>query len=77
MKSFNIEDGKVTMDSVPTYGWLRKEDVLYYLMTTKMTWEDHLKYYKTPVNNEEENKIHELQGRILALDMAINEIEKA
>ena len=72
MKSFNIENGKVIMDSVPTYGWLRKEDVLYYLMSTKAVWEEQLEYY-----TEDDHRYHDIKGRILALDMAIDEIKKS
>lgn len=72
MKSFNIENGKVIMDSVPTYGWLRKEDVLYYLMSTKAVWDEQLQHY-----TEDNHMYYDLKGRILALDMTIDEIKKA
>lgn len=72
MKSFEIENGKATLSNTPRYGWLRKEDVLYYLISTKETWENQIQYY------DEEDKMHyEMKGRILALDMAISEIERA
>ena len=72
MKSFNIENGKVIMDTVPTYGWLRKEDVLYYLMSNKAVWEEQLQYY-----TEDDHRYYDIKGRILALDMAIDEIKKS
>ena len=72
MKSFNIENGKVTMDTIPVYGWLRREDVLYYLMSTKSVWEEQLQYY-----TEDDHRYYDIKGRILALDMTIDEIKKA
>lgn len=73
IKSFEIEkDGKVIMSNVPSYGWLRKEDVLYYLISTKEVWENQIENYK-----QDEKQLYEMKGRILALDMAIAEIKKS
>lgn len=72
MVSYEFEDDNVIMRDVPSYGWLRKEDVLYYLMSTKECWENQIKSYK-----EGEQLYYDLQGRILALKMAIDEVKKA
>ena len=72
MNSFEINDGKVIMSRPSSYGWLRKEDVLYYLMSTKEIWEEKIKILR-----EDDSMLHDLEGRILALEMAIDEIKKA
>lgn len=72
MNSFEINNGKVIMSRPSSYGWLRKEDVLYYLMSTKEIWEEEIKNHR-----EDESMFHDLKGRVLALEMAIDEIKKA
>ena len=45
---------------------------MYYLMSTKAVWEEQLQYY-----TEDDHRYYDIKGRILALDMAIDEIKKA
>lgn len=76
MKSFNIENGKVTMDTIPVHGWLRKEDVMCELYSLLEIYEDEFKSYeKTYAENRD--LYYETKGKILALKILLNEIKKS
>lgn len=74
MKSFNIEDGKVTMDTIPVRGWLRKEDVIYEIQETIDIYKDQLRLR----NKETESEfVKYTEGKIDGLNLLLKEIKNA
>lgn len=72
MKSFEIDGNKAIIRDIPTYGWLRKEDVLYEIMSTIEIWEDQIKHYE-----EKNSMYYEINGKIIALRCLLDEIQRA
>lgn len=69
LKSFTIKDGKAFIDANDT-GWIRKNDVICYLMRLKEIWEKQLSCY-----NEKDDLIlyEQAEGKVLMLSFLIKE----
>lgn len=69
LKSFTIKDGKAFIDANDT-GWIRKDDVICYLMRLKAIWEKQLGCY-----NEKDDLIlyKQAEGKVLMLSQLIDE----
>lgn len=76
MKSFNIEDGKVIMNTIPVYGWLRKEDVMCEIYSLLEIYENKLKSYDEN-NAKDRDMYYETNGQILALKVLLEKIKKS
>lgn len=70
LKSFTIKDGKAFIDANDT-GWIRRDDVICYLMRLKEVWEKQLSCYK-----EKDDFLilyKQAEGKVLMLSELIKE----